>query len=109
MVVAAVAECSPPVGVMAAGSIPQGWSLEFMATIAYSIAAGADGPCADAGGSSGGRRAGHLALRGMPAAGVIVAILCGIAARVFTAERWRGERTCRLRLDPVGLFILPGW
>jgi predicted branched-subunit amino acid permease len=77
--------------VMAAGSIPKSWSLEFMATIALIVllvplarlrpmllAAVTGGVLA-------------VLLRGMPLRlGVIVAIVGGIAAG-FAAERWQGE------------------
>ena len=81
-------------GVLAAGSIPTHWSLEFMATIALMVlllpmaklrpmlvAACVGGAAA-------------IALRGMPLRlGLVVAIFAGIAAG-FAAEHWqtRGEQ-----------------
>lgn len=80
------------VGVLMAGSIPKGWSLEFMATIALIVllvpmakvrpmivAALAGGAAA-------------VALRGLPLKlGVIVAIFAGIAAG-FATEHWQTRR-----------------
>lgn len=78
-------------GVMAAGSIPRGWSLEFMATIALIVLLVPMArlrPMLVAALVGGGLA---VALRGMPLRlGVIVAIVCGIAAG-FAAERWRGK------------------
>ena len=78
-------------GVMAAGSIPRGWSLEFMATIALIVLLvpmARVRPMLVAALAGGGLA---VALRGMPLRlGVIVAIVAGIAAG-FAAERWRGK------------------
>ncbi len=78
-------------GVMAAGSIPRGWSLEFMATIALIVLLvpmARVRPMLVAALVGGGLA---VALRGMPLRlGVIVAIVAGIAAG-FAAERWRGK------------------
>ncbi|WP_374474634.1 AzlC family ABC transporter permease [Zoogloea sp.] len=78
-------------GVMAAGSIPRGWSLEFMATIALIVLLvpmARVRPMLVAALVGGGLA---VALRGMPLRlGVIVAIVGGIAAG-FAAESWRGK------------------
>ena len=82
------------IGVLAAGSIPKSWSLEFMATIALIVLLV---PMAKlrpmlVAAVTGGVAA--VAFRGMPLRlGVIVAILLGIAAG-FAAEHWqqRGPR-----------------
>ncbi|MBN9697098.1 MAG: branched-chain amino acid ABC transporter permease, partial [Zoogloea sp.] len=78
-------------GVMAAGSIPRGWSLEFMATIALLVLLVPMArlrPMLVAALVGGGLA---VALRGMPLRlGVIVAIIGGIAAG-FAAESWRGK------------------
>lgn len=79
-------------GVLAAGSIPKNWSLEFMATIALMVlllpmaklrpmlvAACVGGAAA-------------IALRGMPLRlGLVVAIFAGIAAG-FAAEHWHEKK-----------------
>ncbi|WP_347250511.1 AzlC family ABC transporter permease [Zoogloea sp.] len=78
-------------GVMAASSIPRGWSLEFMATIALIVLLvpmARVRPMLVAALAGGGLA---VALRGMPLRlGVIVAIVGGIAAG-FAAERWCGR------------------
>lgn len=82
-------------GVLAAGSIPKNWSLEFMATIALMVlllpmaklrpmfvAAFVGGAAA-------------IALRGMPLRlGLVVAIFAGIAAG-FAAEHWHEKQKAR--------------
>lgn len=82
------------VGVLAAGSIPKHWSLEFMATIALLVLLvpmARQRPMLVAAVSSG---ATAVLLRGMPLRlGLIVAIVVGILAG-FAAEHWhaRGEK-----------------
>ena len=79
-------------GVLAAGSIPKNWSLEFMATIALMLLLL---PMAKmrpmlVAALTGGATA--VALQGMPLRlGLIVAIFAGIAAG-FAAEHWHGKR-----------------
>lgn len=81
------------IGVLAAGSIPHNWSLEFMATIALIVLLV---PMAKlrpmlVAAVTGGLAA--VALRGMPLRlGVIVAIVAGIVAG-FAAEHWTTRRT----------------
>ena len=76
------------VGVLAAGSIPKHWSLEFMATIALLVLLvpmAKQRPMLVAAVSSG---ATAVLLRGMPLRlGLIVAIVVGIGAG-FAAEHW---------------------
>jgi len=88
-------QTSTLVGVLAAGSIPRDWSLEFMASIALLVllvpmarmrpmlvAAATGGVLA-------------VVLRGMPLKlGVMVAIVGGIAAG-FAAEHWQGREARR--------------
>lgn len=80
-------------GVLAAGSIPKNWSLEFMATIALIVLLA---PMAKmrpmlVAALTGGAAA--VALRGMPLRlGIVVAIVAGIAAG-FAAEHWQEKRS----------------
>ena len=82
------------VGVLAAGSIPRDWSLEFMATIALLtllVPMATQRPMLVAAASAG---ATAVLLRGLPLRlGLIVAIVVGIAAG-FGAEHWhaKGEK-----------------
>lgn len=79
-------------GVLAAGSIPKNWSLEFMATIALMVIMvpmAKMRPMMVAAAVGGGLA---LLLRGMPLRlGVIVAILGGIVAGML-AEQWQSKR-----------------
>lgn len=79
-------------GILAAGSIPQGWSLEFMATIALLILIlpmAKQRPMLIAA-ITGGIAA--IALRGMPLRlGIVAAIVLGIGAG-FAAEHWQPQR-----------------
>jgi predicted branched-subunit amino acid permease len=79
------------IGVLAAGSIPKHWSLEFMATIALLvllIPLAKQRPMLVAALSSG---ATAVLLRGMPLRlGLIVAIVVGIIAG-FAAEHWQRQ------------------
>ena len=81
-------QASTLTGVLAAGAIPAGWSLEFMATIALLvllIPMASQRPMLVAALTGG---AAAVALRGMPLRlGVVVAIILGIAAG-FAAEHW---------------------
>jgi len=85
-------QSSTLVGVLAAGSIPRGWSLEFMASIALIVLLV---PMAKlrpmlVAAATGGTLA--VLLRGMPLRlGVMVAIVGGIAAG-FAAEHWQARR-----------------
>jgi predicted branched-subunit amino acid permease len=79
------------IGIVGAGSVPSGWSLEFMATIALLVMLVpmvAPRPMLVAALVGGG---GAVLLRGLPLKlGLIVAIVAGIAAGV-AAERWAGK------------------
>lgn len=80
------------IGVLAAGSIPKNWSLEFMATIALMVIMvpmAKMRPMLVAAAVGGGLA---VVLRGMPLRlGVIVAILGGIGAGIL-AEQWQSRR-----------------
>jgi predicted branched-subunit amino acid permease len=80
------------IGVLAAGSIPKNWSLEFMASIALLlllVPMAKQRPMLVAA-SVGGITA--VVLRGMPLRlGLIVAIVAGICAG-FAAEHWHGRK-----------------
>jgi predicted branched-subunit amino acid permease len=84
------------VGIFAAGVIPKGWSIEFMATIALLVLLAPMTKlrpmlvAALVGGAA------AVALRGLPLRlGVIAAIVAGIAAG-FAAEHWQhGRKTSR--------------
>lgn len=80
------------VGVLAGGSIPKNWSLEFMATIALMVIMvpmAKMRPMLVAAAVGGGLA---LLLRGMPLRlGIIVAILGGILAGIL-AEQWQMKR-----------------
>jgi predicted branched-subunit amino acid permease len=92
---ALVWQTSTLVGVLAAGSIPRNWSLEFMASIALLVLMV---PMARVrpmlvSAATGGVLA--VVLRGMPLKlGVMVAIVGGIAAG-FAAEHWQGREARR--------------
>lgn len=88
---ALVWQTSTLVGVLAAGSIPRNWSLEFMASIALLVLLvpmARMRPMLVAALTGGGLA---VVLRGMPLKlGVMVAIVGGIAAG-FAAEHWQGR------------------
>lgn len=83
------------VGVLGAGSMPSGWSLEFMATIALLVMLvpmAATRPMFVAAVVGG---LGAVALRGLPLKlGLIVGIVAGMAAG-FAAERWIAREGAR--------------
>ncbi len=89
---ALLSQVSTLVGVLAAGSVPRSWSLEFMASIALLVLLV---PMAKLrpmllAAVTGGTLA--VLLRGMPLRlGVMVAIVAGIAAG-FAAEHWQARR-----------------
>ncbi len=80
------------IGVLGAGSVPSGWSLEFMATIALLVMLvpmAATRPMLVAALVGG---LGAVLLRGLPLRmGLVAGILAGIAAG-FAAERWSERR-----------------